>query len=297
MAGRYGALQATAPQVPLSQAPPPQLASGPVHQPISIMRVPSSKLSRQPTFAAFEAERRKSQSMPTFADVDEDFTSAAEGGVMSERAATRSWSISGGFREASFKKKPGELKRTPSALGFAAVLSVSGWSEHDAEEMEMDATGHEPEPSSAAAEAEGSDERDGHDATSASFHGRDTTTSASFHSRLQSELRPLHDGQQRQQARLDDLEHLLRNANAQLGELTTHANSDATPAGNGARDAAALARVHSGGLHERRIALGVGLGCCGDRRDAKKLLTRSGGEVFSTPLLGGLLRAYHMDGA
>ena len=64
--------------------------------------------------------------------------------AQSARAAFRSWSITGGTRDASFKKRPkasqggeGEAVAKPRSVGFAAVLSMSGWSEVDAEEVDL----------------------------------------------------------------------------------------------------------------------------------------------------------------
>ena len=125
---RYGEL---APGTALAANPPPALAvQGSRH----------IKLERHPTFAQLEIDRARPRSMPTFGqDESEDEAHGEALHAESERQATRSWSLSGGFREASFKKQPpgAQLRRQPSALGFAAVLGVSGWSEHDAEEVEV----------------------------------------------------------------------------------------------------------------------------------------------------------------
>ena len=110
------------------------------------------KLARAPTFARLEHAKSRPISMPNFHDVDESMQhddideDHYLDGTQSERAAARSWSISGGFREPSFKKKktpdnslkkPAELTRKPSAVGFAAILTYSGWKEDDAQEVTM----------------------------------------------------------------------------------------------------------------------------------------------------------------
>ena len=115
-------------------------------------------LERMPTYARLDrqASRPKTLGVLDFersgdvgkSDEDEEEREIAQ----SARAAFRSWSITGGTRDASFKKRPKLSKdeagseadgapaaaAKPRSVGFAAVLSMSGWSEADAEEMEVE---------------------------------------------------------------------------------------------------------------------------------------------------------------
>ena len=92
------------------------------------------------TFAEMEKRNAKSRpkTLPPSAleklEMDE-----VEEGAQSARVAHPSWSLTGGTRESSFKKRArpsgegrGGAERPPS-VGFAAVLSLSGWSDVDAQ--------------------------------------------------------------------------------------------------------------------------------------------------------------------
>lgn len=94
------------------------------------------------TFAEMEKRNAKSRpkTLPPSAleklEMDE-----VEEGAQSARVAHPSWSLTGGTRESSFKKRArpsgegrGGAERPPS-VGFAAVLSLSGWSDVDAQEV------------------------------------------------------------------------------------------------------------------------------------------------------------------
>jgi hypothetical protein len=109
-------------------------------------------LERRPTLARLDREASRPKSLATFGrpanDLEVDDEEEAQ--AQSARAAFRSWSYTGGTRDASFKKRPklpfssdgdGEVTlpkpQNQRAVGFASVLSLSGWSEIDAEEFEV----------------------------------------------------------------------------------------------------------------------------------------------------------------
>ena len=96
------------------------------------------------TFAELEkrAAKARPQTLPPSAlerlDMDD-----VEEGAQSARAATSSWSLTGGTREASFRKKRRTDREaaatSQSSVGYASVLSLSGWSDLDAEELDLGA--------------------------------------------------------------------------------------------------------------------------------------------------------------
>lgn len=104
-----------------------------------------------PTLARLDRQASRPKSLATFGRVTNDLEVHDEGEeqAQSARAATRSWSYTGGTRDASFKKKPklpfsdadtNPVQPKPQnqrAVGFASVLSLSGWAESDAEEVEL----------------------------------------------------------------------------------------------------------------------------------------------------------------
>jgi len=185
--------------------------------------------------------------------------------IESERVANRSWSLSGGFREASFKKradlKPG-LKRQASGLGFAAVLSVTGWSEHDAEEVDVgleagqastaahlsaspaqdslahlqhlidDANEQLATAGSAATAEHGSQSfklrRSSPRAQASDIDGLVAQREAQWESHLRTELRPLIEERERQHEELTRLESLLQQANTLLQALAQPARQAIT---------------------------------------------------------------------
>lgn len=126
----------------------------------NLKRQPSrpGKLEKQPTFARLQVEKLRAshQSMPIFLDMEEPADEAFAGVTQSARAARRSWSISGGYRDPSFKKRDLSFKKTPGGDTFAAVLSLSGWDEIEAEEVDLGVQtvagpkpgAHEPTPAS-----------------------------------------------------------------------------------------------------------------------------------------------------
>ena len=109
-----------------------------------------SKLERMPTYAAIEAVKPRPVTLATFDYLGKEDEKEEEApGAQSARAAFRSWSITGGTRDASFRKRqtgggsslallalPAGSKK-PRSVGFASVLSMSGWSENDAEEVDV----------------------------------------------------------------------------------------------------------------------------------------------------------------
>lgn len=345
-----------------------------------------SKLARQPTFARLESSKMRPMSMPAFQmevddsmqhdDIDEDHYLD---GTQSERTATRSWSMSGGFREASFKKrspenslkKPGELKRTKSAVGFATVLTVSGWSEHGAEQLEfgldgsvgtVDSPGHEEAgaPSAlrivAAGEIDARDEDEDEDETakanSKSFKARRTPSAdesgnpltpvsalkaaaneheerarAREREEMRAHQRQMRDAQLQQQQQISRLEVLLTATASHLQTLAAqpplaHTPPPAPPAPPQAPPmvnavSSPLSRVADSPLLVAPspplgrtlqqavppelppvmwgVALGEACWCARDRRAAKARATPTSSSAFETPLLGGLLRFYHLS--
>jgi hypothetical protein len=112
--------------------------------------LPPAKLERLPTYARLDRQASRPKTLGCFEHLDaadEDRDAPAAPVAHSARAAFRSWSLTGGTREASFRKRPtappASLEPTavdskkPRAVGFAAVLSMSGWEEGAAEEVEV----------------------------------------------------------------------------------------------------------------------------------------------------------------
>ena len=95
-------------------------------------------LTRQLTFTEMEKRAAKSRpaTLPPSALEKLDMNEVEEG-AQSARAATSSWSLTGGTREASFKKRAGDRPPSQSSEGFATVLSLSGWSDADAQEVTL----------------------------------------------------------------------------------------------------------------------------------------------------------------
>ena len=113
---------------------------------------PGRGLQRTPTYARLDRQASRPKSLATFnhsndLELSEEQTDHER--PQSARAASRSWSLTGGTREASFKKRavvlPADHSADPAepkahhkrAVGFAAVLSMSGWDEHAAEEVDV----------------------------------------------------------------------------------------------------------------------------------------------------------------
>ena len=119
-------------------------------------------LERKPTYARLDRQASRPKTLADFGSHgDELELGAEEERPQSARAAFRSWSLTGGTREASFKKKPKLLSLDSSdappppkqrAVGFAAVLSMSGWDEEEAEAVEF---GVQPLPAGKAAPSAG----------------------------------------------------------------------------------------------------------------------------------------------
>ena len=120
---------------------------------------PGRGLERKPTYARLDRQASRPKTLADFGSHGDELEhSNEEERPQSARAAFRSWSLTGGTREASFKKKPKLM--TPSkeaaarpkqrAVGFAAVLSMSGWDEEEAEAVEF---GMQPLPAGKAAGA------------------------------------------------------------------------------------------------------------------------------------------------
>ena len=65
-----------------------------------------SKLERMPTYAAIEAVKPRPVTLATFDNLGKEDEKEEEApGAQSARAAFRSWSITGGTRDASFRKR------------------------------------------------------------------------------------------------------------------------------------------------------------------------------------------------
>ena len=88
-----------------------------------------------------EMEKRKASSRPQTlppSALEKLDMFEVEDGAQSARAATSSWSLTGGTRDASFKKRSADFgTSSKGSVGFASVLSLSGWSEVDAEEVNV----------------------------------------------------------------------------------------------------------------------------------------------------------------
>lgn len=112
-------------------------------QPQQLLPEGRAPLARQPTYAALERTVTRPKTQPNFELADQLEREEPPEAAHSARAAFRSWSITGGTRDASFRKraKPagdsgdGRAGRPARSVGFAAVLSMSGWTELDAEEV------------------------------------------------------------------------------------------------------------------------------------------------------------------
>ena len=118
-----------------------------------------SRVEKQATFRELEEQRAKSRPQTLGAAALQKLEmEQIEEAPQSARAAVTSWSLTGGAREASFRKKRPVVmdddsgsfvksaSRPPSSVGFATVLSLSGWSDVDASELFMagPAGGSEP---------------------------------------------------------------------------------------------------------------------------------------------------------
>jgi hypothetical protein len=309
-----------------------------------------SKLVRHPTFAQIDRETRRPKSMPNWANVEEEESDEddAEGVAQSARAANRSWSLSGGFRDASFKKRAPtpfadandagagagagaggrELKRQASALGFAAVLSVSGWSEADAEEVEIDG-GAADGPEHSISRQQSVDlirGLDGDDAAGSGSGDLAETGASSLgggggggmEARL-ARLERMLDGATQQAFQVERLEGLLKEATAQLNALPAQLAAAVAAAPGAHPQSRCVAAICESGTQPSDAAplvvpaprptpgtWGIGLGgCCGHRKAPKALALidataypkQGRGErgAFSTPLLFGLLQYYYFD--
>ena len=141
---------------------------------------PRPGLARMPTYARLDRQASRPKTLSTFDHVNDLELNQDEKEALhddqpqSARAALRSWSLTGGTRDASFKKRPkvpsaavnvlgdaGNVTPTATApaapkqraVGFATVLSMSGWSEIDAEEVEFNDVAGAGKPPAAAASA------------------------------------------------------------------------------------------------------------------------------------------------
>jgi len=95
---------------------------------------------RLPTYAALDRRETRPKTMPLCELVRLE-SEVQEEGAQSARDARRAWSLTGGHRDSSFRKRPKSptdtKKTSQSSVGFASVLSMSGWSEVAAEEVEV----------------------------------------------------------------------------------------------------------------------------------------------------------------
>ena len=95
---------------------------------------------RLPTYAALDRREARPKTMP-LCELIRLESEVQEEGAQSAREARRAWSLTGGHRDSSFRKKPKSptdtKKTSQSSVGFASVLSMSGWSEVDAELVDV----------------------------------------------------------------------------------------------------------------------------------------------------------------